>query len=124
MVLATFGLMKSEEDLRELCDCTIFGTPAIELVRSARSLGFANSRKFSLTVADLKEFTAQGYFPIVFVVVQLDNSLPDVHAMIVTSVSPAGIDVIDPKFGYQQLSRSEFNEMWSPMKKVAVVISR
>ena len=107
-----------------MCDCTIFGTPAIELTRAARSLGFTGSRKFSLTVDDLKEFTAQGYFPIVYAVVQLGNSLPDVHAMIVTSVSTTEIAVIDPQLGYRRLLRSEFNEMWSPMRKVTVVISR
>ena len=124
MFIAAFGIAKSESELRELCDCTIFGTPAVELTHAARSLGFPGSRKYSLTIADLKAFTEQGYFPIVYAVVQLDNTLPDVHAMVVTSVSATEVAVIDPKFGYRRLSRAEFNEMWSPMKKVAVVISK
>lgn len=124
MVLSTFGLVKPEAELRELCDCTIFGTPAVELTRAARALGFAGSRKFSLTIANLEEFTNQGYFPIVYAVVQLDNSLPDVHAMIVTSVLANEIDMVDPKYGYRRLPLPEFNEMWSPMRNVAVVIAR
>ncbi len=124
MVLATFGVAKSESELRELCDCTIFGTPAIELMHAARSLGFPNSRKFSLTIADLEEFTDQGYFPIVYVVVQLDNSLPDVHAMIVTSVLTTEVEVLDPKQGHQRITLREISKMWAPMRNVAVVIAR
>jgi ABC-type bacteriocin/lantibiotic exporter with double-glycine peptidase domain len=124
MVLATFGVAKSESELRELCDCTIFGTPAIELIHAARSLGFPNSRKFSLTIADLEEFTDQGYFPIVYVVVQLDNSLPDVHAMIVTSVLTTEVEVLDPKQGHQRITLREISKMWAPMRNVAVVIAR
>lgn len=120
--LSAWRSRKSE--LRELCDCTIFGTPAIELTRAARSLGFPNSRKFSLTIADLEEFTDQGYFPIIYGVVQLDNSLPDVHAMIVTSVLTTEIEVLDPKQGHQRITLREFTVMWAPMRNVAVVIAR
>ena len=66
MVLAAYGVSKSEAELRGLCDCTIFGTTALELIRVARGLGFTATRKYSLTLEDLRDFTVQGYFPIIY----------------------------------------------------------
>ena len=40
MVLAHYGLKKSEKELGELTNCTINGTTADELVNAARLLGF------------------------------------------------------------------------------------
>ena len=37
MVLSHLGVSKTEAELREICDCTIFGTAALELVLAARS---------------------------------------------------------------------------------------
>lgn len=64
-VLSHLGMSKTEAELRELCDCTIFGTSALELVFAARRLGFAASSKHTLTLADLIELTEHAYFPIV-----------------------------------------------------------
>ena len=121
MVIATFGVAKPEEQLRDLCDCTIFGIAALELVRAARSLGFARSRKYSLDLSGLKGITGQGYFPIVYVVL---NRPADVHALVVLSISDSEISVIDPKQRYYPLSLSSFGEMWSPMNNLAVVVAK
>jgi len=59
MVLSHLGVSKTEAELRELCDCSIFGTSALELVFAARGLGFAASSKHTLTLADLIELTEQ-----------------------------------------------------------------
>jgi ABC-type bacteriocin/lantibiotic exporter with double-glycine peptidase domain len=45
MVLSHLDVSKSEAELRELCDCMILGTAAVELVLAARKLGFAASSK-------------------------------------------------------------------------------
>jgi len=124
MVLAVFGLPMKEDELRELCDCTIFGTSAVELIQAARSLGFTGSRKYSLTIADLSEFTNQGYFPIVYLVTQPETSQPDVHAVIVLSVLSNEVIVMDPKFGIQPLPLTDFSRMWSQMRNITVVIAR
>jgi ABC-type bacteriocin/lantibiotic exporter with double-glycine peptidase domain len=84
MVLASFGVTRSEEELRDLCDCTIFGTSAIELVEAARALGFAGTRKYSVTLEDLKDFATQGYYPIVYV------ALSDLRAYLNSSSAPLG----------------------------------
>jgi ABC-type bacteriocin/lantibiotic exporter with double-glycine peptidase domain len=123
MVLASFGVTKSEDELRSLCDCTIFGAAAIELVRVARTLGFAASRKYSLTLQDLRELTEQGHYPIVYVVAFAGGTSPDVHSLIVILVTDAEINVIDPKYGSCALSIEEFNGMWTPMNNLAIVIA-
>jgi ABC-type bacteriocin/lantibiotic exporter with double-glycine peptidase domain len=124
MVLESFGVTKSEAELRELCDCTIFGTAALELIQAARALGFTGSRKYSLELEDLREFTEQGYYPIVYVVIPVAGFSPDVHSLIVISVTDAEINVLDPKHGFRAISSDAFIEFWEPMKKLAVVIAR
>jgi ABC-type bacteriocin/lantibiotic exporter with double-glycine peptidase domain len=122
MVLASFGINRPEDELRELCDCTIFGAAAIELVRAARSLGFSASRKYSLSLENLRELTEQGYFPVVYVVVAETSPKPDVHALVVVSVTETEIKVLDPQRGPLTLSIAEFNAMWTPMNGLTIVI--
>ena len=113
MVLAAYGVSKSEAELRGLCDCTIFGTAALELIRVARGLGFTATRKYSLTLEDLRDFTVQGYFPIIYGV-----RAGDVHSWVITTVSEQTVEVLDPQFGERRLSLIAFSELWSPMKNL------
>lgn len=117
-------MLRSEAELREMCDCTIFGTTALSLVRTARSLGFDNSRKHTLTLTDIKELTQQGHFPIVYVVLESKGLKPDVHSLVVVSITDSEIGVLDPKQAAVTLPTEEFIEMWSSMKNLAIVISR
>jgi ABC-type bacteriocin/lantibiotic exporter with double-glycine peptidase domain len=123
MVLSHLGMFKTEAELRELCDCTIFGTAALELVFAARRLGFAASSKHTLTLADLIELTEHGYFPIVYVVSAPRVPEPDVHSFVVVSASRECIDVLDPQQGPRMLGVDDFLERWSPMNNLAIVIA-
>jgi ABC-type bacteriocin/lantibiotic exporter with double-glycine peptidase domain len=124
MVLESLGVARSEAELRELCDCTIFGTAALDLIQAARALGFTDSRKYSLELEDLKEITEEGYFPIVYAVTSVAGAGPDVHSLVVISVIGAEITVLDPKQGLRTISSETFSKMWEPMKNLAVVIAR
>jgi ABC-type bacteriocin/lantibiotic exporter with double-glycine peptidase domain len=123
MVLSHLGVSKREAELRELCDCTIFGTSALELVLAARKLGFAASSKHTLTLSDLGELTEHGYFPIVYVVSAPHLPAPDVHSFVVVSATDERIDVLDPQQGPRTLSVDEFIETWSRMNNLAIVIA-
>lgn len=123
MVLSHFGVSKTEAELRELCDCTIFGTSALELVFAARRLGFAASSKHTLTLADLIELTEHGYFPIVYVVSAPYVPAPDVHSFVVVSATREGVEVLDPQQGPRALDIDEFLESWSPMNNLAIVVA-
>lgn len=49
MVLASLGVFKTEQELRELCDCTVLeGTSALKAVDAARASGFKNTQKRNL----------------------------------------------------------------------------
>jgi len=122
MVLSHLGVSKTEAELREICDCTIFGT-ALELVLAARRLGFVVSRKHTLTLSDLIELTEHGYFPIVFVVSAPRASAPDVHSFVVVSATRERVQVLDPQQGPRALDIDEFLESWSPMNNLAIVIA-
>lgn len=122
MVLSHLGLAKTEGELRELCDCTIFGTSALELVLAARGLGFNASSKHTLTLRDLVDLTDHGFFPIVYVVSALRGAAPDVHSFVVVSAGER-IDVLDPEQGPRTLPIDEFLELWSPMNNLAIVIA-
>jgi ABC-type bacteriocin/lantibiotic exporter with double-glycine peptidase domain len=124
MVLAAAGFHRSEAELREMCDCTIFGTTALSLVQTARSLGFDYSRKHTLTLTDVEELTQQGHFPIVYVLLEPKSLKPDVHSLVVVSITESEIGALDPKQGAVMLPTEEFLEMWSSMKNLAIVIAR
>ena len=123
MVLSCLGVSKTEAELRELCDCTIFGTTALELVLAARGLGFAASSKHTLRLSDLIELTEHDYFPIVFVVSALHAPEPDVHSFVVVSATRERVEVLDPQQGNTLLDIDEFLERWSPLNNLAIVIA-
>ena len=122
MVLSHLGVSKAEAELRDLCDCTIFGTSALELVFAARKLGFAASSKHTLTTADLIELTEHGYFPIVFVA-SAPQVPPDVHSFVVVSATRGHIEVLDPQQGQRRFDLDDFLERWGLMNNVAIVIA-
>jgi ABC-type bacteriocin/lantibiotic exporter with double-glycine peptidase domain len=123
MVLSHLGVSKTETELRELCDCTIFGTSALELVLAARKLGFTGSAKHTLTLAELIELTENGYFPIVYVLSAVHAPAPDVHSFVIVSALHDRIDVLDPQQGPRVLAVDEFAENWSAMNNLAIVIA-
>src|SRR5262245_55324019 len=123
MVLAHLGVSKSEAEIRQLSDCTIFGTSALELVLVARKLGFAASWKHTLTLGDLVELTEHGYCPIVYVLSAPRLASPDVHSLVVVSATDERIEVLDPEEGPRTLSADEFVDAWSPLKNLAIVIA-
>jgi len=61
MVFASFGLSLTEPELREMCDCTVFGTDALSAVDAARRLGFAGSVKHNLQFSELKTLVEDGH---------------------------------------------------------------
>ena len=123
MVLRHLGVAKTEAELRELCDCTIFGTSALEPVFAARRVGFAASSKHTLTPADLIELTEHGYFPIVYVVSAPSVAAPDVHSFVVVSATREHVEVLDPQQGPRALDLDEFLESWSPMNNLTIVVA-
>ena len=97
MVLESFGTITTEEQLRSLCDCKSTGTDALSIVDAAKSLGFSGTRKHSLTFEELREAVRDGLFPILYIRAALSEGQKyQTHAVVVDSIDPGGIHLVDP----------------------------
>ena len=61
MVLASLGIERSELELRALCDCTPFGTEALNAVDAVRHLGFPGTGKRNLSRTSFESAWAMMY---------------------------------------------------------------
>ncbi len=125
MVLAHFGSSISEEDLRALCDCTVWGTRAGDAVAAARNLGFSKTAKHNLDIDSLKELLDLGLYPIVFVEARLHpDSQSQKHAVVVVKVGESEVEVLDPTRGEISLSIEDFEGEWKHMRRLAILIEK
>jgi len=116
MVLNSLGLDLSESELRQLSDCSPFGTNAFQVVEAARRLGFRNSRKFTLgSVDELRDLIVQGCYPIVYVDLwPIKGGLSgQYHSQVVISADDEQLIVLDPLVGETAITRLDFDAAWS-----------
>jgi ABC-type bacteriocin/lantibiotic exporter with double-glycine peptidase domain len=126
MVLASMGILKTEQELRDLCDCTTLeGTTALKAINAARTLDFTRSRKHNLTFDDLKAEFERGLNPIAFIEVRLSPELPSQkHAVVITAISIANIYVIDPARGEIAYSLDEFLREWNATRRLTILVEK
>jgi ABC-type bacteriocin/lantibiotic exporter with double-glycine peptidase domain len=127
MVLANLGVSKSEQELRELCDCTpMSGTDAWLLVAAAKKLGFADSAKHNLafdTLSELKVLLEEGIYPIAFIRTHAAVSQYfEQHAVVIVAVDGNAIRILDPLRGECSYSIEEFMHNWGRMRYLAILI--
>jgi ABC-type bacteriocin/lantibiotic exporter with double-glycine peptidase domain len=126
MVLTALGRPMAEEPLRVLTDCSPLGTDAFHLVEAARQLGFLASRKYTLASLDeLATMLAEGHFPIVYVDLwPLQGGWSgQYHAMVVIDLDADQLTVLDPLHGERRVPREDFQEAWSAMRFLTIVIA-
>jgi len=117
MILASFGVFKTEQELCTLCDCAAWGTDAFKLVETARSLGFRNTRKYNLTFDELKAELDRGLYPIVYVRAQLAPDAPfQAHAIVVIEIAEDEVRILDPTRGEMSFLQSDFLREWGLMR--------
>jgi len=125
MVLSGFGVNVKEAQLRELADCSPFGTDAFQLIEAARQLGFSRSRKYNLSsLEELSRLINEGHFPIVYIDWWPINGglAGQAHSLVVTSIETESIVVLDPAEGQRNLSRAEFLAAWAEMRFLTILI--
>jgi ABC-type bacteriocin/lantibiotic exporter with double-glycine peptidase domain len=122
MVLASFGHELSETALRELCDCTPFGTEAFKVVDAVRQLGFPATGKHTLSLDELIAQVRQGLYPIVFVNTLPIDGITDGHALVVVGIDQTDIAVNDPLHGERHLPRATFVSAWAMMHNLTILI--
>ena len=124
MVLSGLGVAIAEAELRVLCDCTFEGTSAVKAVDAVRQLGFAQTRKHTLTLAELEKIVTDGNTPIVFVEMYSIDGFYQVHALVVTNVTPFSVQVLDPANGERTIPRQVFNVAWEARHNLAILVEK
>jgi len=124
MVLGGFGLDLSESELRARCDSTIIGTDALKAVEAARQLGFTSTAKHTLTLDELREVTAAGSYPIVFISLLPLDANPDIHAVVVADFTAQDVLILDPLRGERAIPLQIFNSAWTMGRNLAILIER
>ena len=112
MVLASFGVDKSEAELRSLCECDETGTTPSNIVRAAIECGF-DSFTANLTLDELREEVSRNNFPIVFLRLSGEETYSN-HAVVVYKISKKKVFVLDPaEIGEREFEIDSFVENWS-----------
>jgi ABC-type bacteriocin/lantibiotic exporter with double-glycine peptidase domain len=124
MILASQGPLKTEEEVRSLCDCVdiLGGTDAFKLVEAARSLGFQKSYKCNLDIDELERLVADGVRPIAFLGVRLSHRAGyQLHAAVILKVGRS-VALNDPLRQRLTLSRAEFFTEWNRARRLVVIV--
>jgi ABC-type bacteriocin/lantibiotic exporter with double-glycine peptidase domain len=123
IVLESFGVIHTEEELRNLTDCTPSGTNALSLVDVCRKLEFLGTRKYSLTFDELKEVLNEGLHPIVYLRVMLsEGHIPQMHSVIVELIDREGVHLIDPWRGKIVYDFVRFTTEWSIFHGLTILV--
>ena len=123
MVLSSFGRQIGEAELRDLCDCTPFGTEALNAVDAARRLGFAQTGKYTLSLNELETLVNDAMnYPIVYVDTLLLEGIRGGHSLVVVAVTQDDITVYDPLRGERDVHRATFSAAWAMMHNLAIVV--
>lgn len=123
-MLSSFGKDVAEADLRARCDCTVFGTKAVEAIAAMRQLGFPGTAKYNLTAMELEACVKQEVLPIVFVNTLPIDGVKGEHALVVTEMSASEIKVYDPLIGERTLPRHTFDAAWATLRNLTLLIQR
>jgi ABC-type bacteriocin/lantibiotic exporter with double-glycine peptidase domain len=125
MVLGSFGLDLTEDDLRARCDCTsLYGTDALKAVEATRQLGFAGTAKYTLSPSELRTLVSIGHYLIVFVDLRPIDGIADNHALVIIGFSPQEVTVLDPISGERMLSLQTFHTAWAMRHNITILIER
>lgn len=122
MVFSGKGLLKSEAELRQCCDCTPLGTEALKAVDAARQLGFSKTVKLTLSLEELTSLVNSGSNPIVFVNLLPIDGVKGGHAVVVIGVRLQRISLYDPLQGERIIPSSTFETAWAMMHNLAILI--
>jgi ABC-type bacteriocin/lantibiotic exporter with double-glycine peptidase domain len=117
-----WGVDRAEPLLRQMCDCTMLGTDALNAVDAARQLGFPLAHKENLTITQLTNVLQSGCFPIVYVNLLLIEAVAGIHAMVVIAADDRYVQVYDPLVGERQLEKMMFDAAWGMTNRLTILI--
>jgi ABC-type bacteriocin/lantibiotic exporter with double-glycine peptidase domain len=121
MVLAGLGVMVGEGVLRQMCDCTMLGTDALNAVDTARKLGFPMARKENLSMELLGEVVRSGCYPILYVNLLGIDGEEGIHAVVMVGLDDFAV-VYDPLVGEREVERGVFEQAWLMTNGLTILI--
>lgn len=133
MVLESLGEIYTEQELRELCDCTydsvflLGGTDShpFKVKAAAQTLGFVNTKICRPSFNELKAEQERGLYPIVYVKAQLAPGRPlQKHAVVVVEVGENSVELRDPWRGELVLSEAAFLAEWVSALRVTILVEK
>jgi ABC-type bacteriocin/lantibiotic exporter with double-glycine peptidase domain len=125
MVLSGLGLDLTEERLRELCDCSpLFGTEAMRAVEAARTLGFADTAKYTLRYDELRGLVDGDRYPVAYISLEAIGGTEESHAVVVVETDEEAVTVYDPLHGERRLSRQSFTTAWAARHNLVILVGR
>jgi ABC-type bacteriocin/lantibiotic exporter with double-glycine peptidase domain len=122
VVLLSLGHDIEESRLRALCDCTVFGTNAVQAIPALRELGFRRTQKHTLRLDELSAEVTRGVLPIAFVSTLLIDGVKGEHALIVLGISVTEVTVYDPLRGERILPLGSFEAAWAIMHNLTILV--
>lgn len=124
IVFAAHGVDVPEAALRAACDCTPLGTGSLQAVDVARSYGFQQSARYTLTLEELATLVEGGSYPIVFVSLRPIDGVRDTHALAVINIGEQDVTVYDPLRGERSLSKQSFSTAWALRHNLTIIVQR
>jgi ABC-type bacteriocin/lantibiotic exporter with double-glycine peptidase domain len=133
MVLEAFGEVYTEQELRELCDCTydsvflLGGADAhpFKVKAAAQKLGFVNTKIANPSFNELKSELEWELYPIVYVKAQLAPDKPlQKHAVVVVEIGENFVEIRDPWRGELVLSEAAFLTEWESARRVTILVEK
>jgi hypothetical protein len=130
MVLAGYGVERSERYLRRLCRWRAnVGTVSTDIVQAARTLGFGASAEYTdVSLDDVRDFLRRGLFPIVGI-----NLVPlgerGWHAQVIVGITSRYVAVYDPLYSSpanpeRRISHQAFDLAWAMSDRLIILIEK
>lgn len=112
----------SEDDIIYECNCKADGTTTNDLMTAAKALGFPSAVKGRPTLDEVRDWTSEGIYPIVWI--RLSEGIT--HAVVVLEVQAAVVIVHNPaeQSGGSRIPRDQFERQWGETGRLAVVCRR
>lgn len=110
MVLAYYGVEKSEHELAELTQCDPeLGISGEEMLVAVRSMGFDGYIKDDASLNDLEELVSKKQIPVIVDWFSEDDG----HYSVVVDLDSENIYLQDPEMGHlRAMRRSKFYRVW------------
>ena len=126
MVMESLGVIATEAEIRERCECDEEGTAFKKIAAGASTYGFQESWALSLGIDEdagftkLQELLRNGANPIVYLRILPFPHYP--HAVVVCKLTTDAVEVLDPHYGQRQIKLPRFLADWTDTRQVTVFI--